>query len=355
MELFDIVTKKIVVGKKKNTNALVSLIRNLEKIKIHEMDLLLHEFDNIDVLTKPVGGWLAIHYATLNKDFRILKNFCELYVKNNLSLDFNITENKKSCASGFTALDIAVNQNNITNYIILKKFGALKLTDISEIFLSSNFNYSKKKIDDFRLPYENNTIFRFFTNVNANITFFLINNYIEKETLIHEFIKNVESTNQHFFGQNSNVISSTKSNYTSHLEKVASCLFEEYQKNDYPLHLLIHLFFEPLKISIENLYKKDYKNISKYQDNTSIKIFSNFIGVNGGNKNFNDSILFDLLNEELLLDILDISKKFIIMKQYVTFNKELIKFFDELQPLCLHYRLDKLAPQKNILKKKNKI
>lgn len=119
MKLYDLIESEIPVKKQDFS----SLIKNLSKIKFDELNQILHLFDNVDILKHTYLKWHPIHYAAMNKDFRVLKTFLQLHHKHHISTDVFTTSSKEGIPECATVLDISFYNKSVPHAVIAKEYG----------------------------------------------------------------------------------------------------------------------------------------------------------------------------------------------------------------------------------------
>lgn len=313
--------------KTKKNNSLVSFI---EKIKYQQLITLSDKIDNENFLNEFSSGWNALHYSVLNNSPEVLYFMCNLYQKHNVNMNQPIQRAKNGTIIDSTTLDIALSNQKLEQFIILKSFNINDHRNISFYLHHYNQRYSREsQLKELNLPFENSLINLFmFDFQNKGLQLVQKNlEYDEKEQSINEFLKNHTHMVNHYYD-------------TEHF-RAYSRFFEYLIKEKDNVDLNVFDFFAIILL----------KNFDLHKQSMDSNTFNHFEALYKENRN---EFYENLETSSYKKEIIDIFKN---MQQWLQenklHNKNLKQFIDkyQIEKLLLSVKLeDKLSVKNNTTK-----
>lgn len=192
MKLCDIIINNLQFKTKKNN----SLISSLEKLKYQDLLIMTDIIDNPKFLNEFSSGWNAAHYSVINPNLEVLFFISNLYIKNNCDLNQPIERAKNSTPLGNNTLDIAIHNQKLDQFLVLKSFNISQHNSFSYFLSKQKRHYSNHEEDqkniDYQLPCEF-SIANLFLFGNDSPGLRLLNKnmvYDEKTQIIQDFLNN---------------------------------------------------------------------------------------------------------------------------------------------------------------------
>lgn len=188
MKLAEKIISKLEFKQKKNN----SLISSIEKIKYHDLVSISHIIDNPEFLNQFSHGWNPSHYAVLNSNPEVLFFISNLYQKNSCDLNQLIQRAKNGASLGYNTLDIAISEQKLEHYLILKHFNITEHKSVSFHMQNNSKHWSTEDKKELNLPFEYSLINLFLCNFQYVGLKLLQKNfdYDEKPQIIKEFLEN---------------------------------------------------------------------------------------------------------------------------------------------------------------------
>lgn len=215
MKLVDKIISNLEFKQKKNN----SLVASIEKIKYHDLVSISHIIDTPDFLNQFSHGWNPSHYAVLNSNLEVLYFIANLYQKNNCDLNQPIQRAKKGVTINSTSLDVAISNQKLEQFLILKHFNVSKHHNVSFYIKHNDRHWQTKEYMDLNLPFENSLINLFMFSFHYTGIKLLKKDfeYDEKTQFIKEFLENHLFMVNHYL---ENPVFSVYSSFFDHLCQV---------------------------------------------------------------------------------------------------------------------------------------
>lgn len=333
MKLSEKIINELEFKTKKNS----FLVSSMEKMKYHDLLNFSNIIDNPKFLNEYSSGWNASHYAVLNSNVEVLYFIANLYIKNNCDLNQQIQRAKNGSLLGSSTLDIAIYNQKLEQYIILKSFN-IKDNENFSYFLNlqkRRNNLSELENVNLNLPYEFSLANLFLFNFQ-NVGLKLFNkdfDYDEKPQITKEFLANHKYLSEHYIDNPC---------YQTY-NKFFSDLLQNKNNIDFNLFDFFSLpLIESFKIHKEKIPYDYINNFNKiYENNPS---------------EFLDNLRTSEYKEEMITTFLSMKE---LMKTDNTEKnyKSIRNFFEKYQidKLIFSMELSKKLVNKNIPSKINKI
>lgn len=340
MKLSEQIIKDLEFKTKKN-NSLVSFIEN---IKHQNLVTISDKIDNPNFLNEFSSGWNALHYAVLNNSPEVLYFMCNLYKKHNCDINQHIKRAKNGTTLGSTALDVALSNQKLEQFIILQSFNVNQHKNISFYIHHFNKLYSSvnnKTVEELNLPYEKSLANLFMFHYEPKGINLLSKNiqYDEKPQVIKEFLENHIYMVENYYQKNE------KNNKNEEVFKKYSSFFNSLIEQKDKLDFHIFDFFALILLKNFDLHKQSMDSDS----------FTYFEALYKNNKNeFFEHLEISSYKKE----VIDIFKS---MQQWINenklHNKNLKNFIEKYQidKLLLSVKLEDKLSVKNIAGKTIKI
>lgn len=188
MKLSEKLINNLEFKKKKNS----SLVSSIEKFKYHDLLNISNIIDDKKFLNEFSCGFNASHYSVLNNSLEVLFFVSNLYIKHKCDLNQPVKRTKNSTSIGDNTLEIAITNQKLEQYILLKSLGITTHKEYSYFLNQNSTSYFQNEFQSLNLPYEYslaNLFLLSYESVGLKL-FYKDFHYEEKNQVIQEFFEN---------------------------------------------------------------------------------------------------------------------------------------------------------------------
>lgn len=266
MKLYEKIINELEFKTKKNSY----LVSSIEKLKYHDLLNLSNIIDDPKFLNEYSSGWNASHYSVLNSNIEVLFVISNFYIKNNCNLNQNILRAKNSSPIGSNTLEIAIHNQKLEHYILLKSFNIKEHKNCSYFLdLQKNKNSFQEKQEfnsELNLPYELSLANLFLLNYQSVGIKLLTKefHYDEKPQTIKEFLENHQYMSENYIDK------PVFQTYSYFFDKVIESK-DNIEFNCFDFFSIP--FIEIFKIQKEKMSFSYFNNFNKLYDNNPSEFF----------------------------------------------------------------------------------
>lgn len=271
MKLVDTIINNLEFKQKKNS----SLVSSIEKLKYHDLLSLSEIIDSPQFLNSFSSGWNPSHYAVLNNSLEVLIFICNLYSKNNCDLNQKVQRAKNSVKLGGNTLEIALYNQKLEHYLILKSFNITEHKNCSYFIQSNTRHFNTETKEELNLPFEYSLVNLFLSSFNY-VGLDLLKkdfDYDEKNQIKLEFLENHNYLCNHYI--NTTVFSVYNSFFEKLIEKKDTLDINFFDFFALPFIKDYELKKEkidyPLLRNFDKLFNNDYTAFFEHLSNSKYK------------------------------------------------------------------------------------